>query len=166
MDPDKAVSMQTNINGLALGPATAADAAAICSVVAASHEHLTQHDDYHDLVAASEADIAAEITVDTQQPFVMCHDGTIVGTIYRMLYQSTVFGLGYWIGAAFASRGFTRAAVETVIQHAIANPGATEIWAGIKHANTPSIRLMTRLGFKLAREQNTHLSYCLTVQAD
>ena len=152
MDPDKAVSMQTNINGLALGPATAADAAAICSVVAASHEHLTQHDDYHDLVAASEADIAAEITVDTQQPFVMC--------------QSTVFGLGYWIGAAFASRGFTGAAVETVIQHAIANPGATEIWAGIKHANTPSIRLMTRLGFKLAREPNTHLSYCLTVQAD
>ena len=152
MDPDKAVSMQTNINGLALGPATAADAAAICSVVAASHEHLTQHDDYHDLVAASEADIAAEITVDTQQPFVMC--------------QSTVFGLGYWIGAAFASRGFTEAAVETVIQHAIANPGATEIWAGIKHANTPSIRLMTRLGFKLAREPNTHLSYCLTVQAD
>ena len=152
MDPDKAVSMQTNINGLTLRPATAADAAAICSVVAASHEHLTQHYDYHDLVAVSEADIAAEITVDTQQPFVMC--------------QSTVFGLGYWIGAAFASRGFTRAAVETVIQHAIANPGATEIWAGIKHANTPSIRLMTRLGFKLAREQNTHLSYCLTVQAD
>ena len=152
MDPDKAVSMQTNINGLTLRPATAADAAAICSVVAASHEHLTQHDDYHDLVAASEADIAAEITVDTQQPFVMC--------------QSTVFGLGYWIGAAFASRGFTRAAVETVIQHAIANPGATEIWAGIKNANTPSIRLMTRLGFKLAREPNTHLSYCLTVQAD
>ena len=158
--------MKTAIEGLSLRTAKTADAAEIHRVIAASRDHLTQHDDYHDLVAASEEDIAAGISADSQQPFVMCFDSKIVGTVSLIQYQPTVFGLGYWIGAAFADRGFTRAAVDAVVQHAIGNRGATEIWAGIKHANTPSIRLVTRLGFQLAREQDTHLSYRLTTQAD
>ncbi|MEM7362685.1 MAG: GNAT family N-acetyltransferase [Pseudomonadota bacterium] len=167
MNPNHAsVSLITSIDDLWVRTAKASDIDDIHGLIAASRDHLTQHDDYHDLVAASRSDIAAGLALDDQQQFVMRHKDTVIGTVSLIQYQPTVFGLGYWIGAAFVGKGFTGAAVDTVVQHAISNRKATEVWAGIKHVNTPSIRLVTRLGFKLAREQDTHLSYCLTVETN
>ena len=100
---------------------------------------------------------------DSQQHLVMCRQDDVIGNVSLIQYQPTVFGLGYWIGAPFARRRFTLAALDAVIQHAISHRHATEVWAVIKHVNTPGIRLMTRLALKLAREQDTHLSYCLNV---
>gem|GEM_PF-4349588 len=87
----------------------------------------------------------------------------VIGNVSLIQYQATVFDLGHWIGAPLARRRFTSAALDAVIQQAISHRQAAEVWAVIKHVNTPGIRITTRLVLKLAREQDTHLSYCLNV---
>ncbi|GAD54613.1 GNAT family N-acetyltransferase [Limimaricola cinnabarinus] len=55
---------------------------------------------------------------------------------------------GYWIGAPFARRGYTREAVQAVVHHAFTAMELSRIEAGCLPENTPSRRLLERCGYK------------------
>ena len=152
--------LRTHRPDVVLRAAQAGDADALADIVAASAEHLTQHGDYADLVAGDAAAIAATLTGNEKQ-FVMLLNDTIVGLATLIRYQPGIFGLGYWIGAAASGQGVTGAAVRRLVEHAVSDHGATEVWAGIRATNIPSIRLVQRLGFTQEREAETHLSFVL-----
>ncbi|MAB90869.1 MAG: hypothetical protein CMJ90_15635 [Planctomycetes bacterium] len=76
------------------------------------------------------------------------------------------YGLGYWISEEHSGRGCMTELVRKVILLAKDEFCATEIWPGITANNPSSINLVMRLGFKLARRQEMHLSYQLKIVAE
>jgi [ribosomal protein S5]-alanine N-acetyltransferase len=56
--------------------------------------------------------------------------------------------LGYWIGAAYARRGYMTEALELMLRHAFGALGLHRVEANIMPHNRPSIRLVTRAGFR------------------
>jgi len=77
--------------------------------------------------------------------------GRIVGVIninciVRGLFQSAY--LGYWIGAAFAHRGYMTEAMKLVVAHAFGEMGLHRLEANIQPANVHSIALVRRCGFE------------------
>ena len=157
--------LQTSISDLELRELSTEDAESLHQLIQINRSHLTQFGDYTDLVELSAADLLREIeTGSGPLQFGIIYGGALIGTVSLIKYQPTVFGLGYWIATNRSGRGYATEAVRSVIDFAIDECGATEIWAGITPTNEPSIRLVLRLGFSLVRTQETHLSYQLLVQ--
>ncbi len=136
-----------------LGPG---DAPAVHELAQANRDHLTQLGDYKDYVALSEAQLADQLGSDAETTFGIFVPG-LIGTVSLIHHTETAFGLGYWIESASAGKGITTSAVGLAIKQA-EDLGAKELWAGISRNNAASIRVVEKLGFKLAREQETHLS--------
>ncbi|HIG41884.1 MAG: GNAT family N-acetyltransferase [bacterium] len=148
---------------ISLKPLRPADSECLFKLIQNSKAHLTQNGDYKDLIdrdlRSTKIDLSQSST--GQESFGVFLDNKIIGTATLIRYSRTVYGLGYWIGDGFQGHGYMTEAVSWLITYAKDNYSATEIWAGIKHANTPSIKLVKRLGFELRREQETHLSFQL-----
>ncbi|MDZ7686936.1 MAG: GNAT family protein [Gammaproteobacteria bacterium] len=139
------------------------NADSIHSLIQQNREHLTQRGDYEDLVAASIEELRSELAGDDRSTqFGTFLDGALVGNVTLIRHQPTVYGLGYWISGEHAGCGIMTDSIRAVAGYAT-NLGASEIWAGITPSNARSIRLVERLGFELARTQDTHLSYRLTL---
>jgi|AP59_1055472.scaffolds.fasta_scaffold45148_2 RimJ/RimL family protein N-acetyltransferase len=153
----------TDADGLPLRILSHKDAAAVMALVQASREHLTPHGDYTDLVDRDLAAHGAALEQADEEPFGVFLKDELVGIVSLIHYGNGVFGLGYWIGAAYRGRGLMTEAIAAVIRFARDSRNAVAIWAGIKPVNSASCHLVDRLGFRLAREQDTHLSYCLDV---
>ena len=153
----------TDVDGLPLRILSHKDATAMMALVQTSREHLTQHGDYTDLVDRDLAAHGAALEQADEEPFGVFLKDELVGIVSLIHYGDGVFGLGYWIGAVYRGRGLMTEAIAAVIRFARDSRNAVAIWAGIKPVNSASCHLVDRLGFRLAREQDTHLSYCLDV---
>jgi RimJ/RimL family protein N-acetyltransferase len=55
--------------------------------------------------------------------------------------------IGYWLDQAATGRGIATAACRAAIDYS-RSLGASEVYAGITNGNTPSIGVVTRLGFE------------------
>jgi ribosomal-protein-alanine N-acetyltransferase len=78
-------------------------------------------------------------------------DGRILGyiAINEIVRGASQCGfLGYWIGAAYARRGYMTEALELMLRHAFGALGLHRVEANIMPHNRPSIRLVTRAGFR------------------
>jgi ribosomal-protein-alanine N-acetyltransferase len=95
--------------------------------------------------------------------------GLTLANIRRGVAQAG--SIGYWMGAPYASRGYMTDAVRTLIPFAFGALRLHRLEAACIPTNTPSIRLLERLGFAregLAREYlcingvwEDHLLYAL-----
>lgn len=140
------------------------DAPILYKLVQKNRTHLARLGDYNDLVDLPETGIQDHLEIDPNQiKFGIYLKRTLIGTVSLITYRPNIFGLGYWIDFDQATKGYTTEAVRAVVDFARQRQNAREIWAGVSPKNEASIRLVQRLGFKLARTQETHLSYCLTV---
>jgi len=78
-------------------------------------------------------------------------DGRIVGQvglseiIRGALQQAFV---GYWIGEAYAGRGFMTRGVRLVVRHAFEELGLHRLEANVQPNNAPSIRVLEKSGFR------------------
>jgi ribosomal-protein-alanine N-acetyltransferase len=77
--------------------------------------------------------------------------GAIMGVvnlncIVRRLFQSAY--LGYYIGAAFAGRGYMTEGIELVAKHAFSEMGLHRLEANIQPENLASIALVKKCGFR------------------
>jgi ribosomal-protein-alanine N-acetyltransferase len=85
-------------------------------------------------------------------------DGALIGgvTLSNILRGSArSASLGYWVGEAYARRGFMTEAVGCVVEHAFSTLGLHRVQAARLPENEASARLLARLGFQeegLARE--------------
>lgn len=152
----------TSRPGLALKELVPEDAEPMVDLVQANRDHLTQRGDYKELVEQSVATLREQLAEPESavQTFGVLLNDELIGTVALIRYQPTVYGLGYWIDSAMEGQGYMKASVQAAIDFAY-DQGATEVWAGITPTNKRSIELVKRLGFELARTQETHLSYRL-----
>jgi ribosomal-protein-alanine N-acetyltransferase len=92
--------------------------------------------------------------------------------IVRGAFQSAY--LGYWIGAAYARQGYMTEALKLAIQFAFDDLGLHRVEANIIPRNTPSMRVVERLGFqreglsprylKIAGVWEDHARWALTIE--
>ena len=134
-------------------------------LVQSNQVFLTGNGDYIDYVALTEDQHRSRLE-GTDRPEIdygIMVDGSLVGVVTLINHSPGVFGLGYWISERNAGKGLTSQAVDMLIRDSQERCGAQEFWAGITPSNQKSIDLVSRLGFELARTQETHLSYRLRI---
>ncbi len=56
--------------------------------------------------------------------------------------------IGYWLGEAYAKKGFARAAVRALVRHSFDTLGLHRLEAAVQPDNDNSIRLLKALGFQ------------------
>jgi ribosomal-protein-serine acetyltransferase len=160
---ENGIVLQTDIISLRLKLLSTEDAENIFMLTQNSKLHLTQNGDYQDLINRDLQSTRFELSepAENEETFGVFLQEEVVGTATLIKYERGIYGLGYWIGEAYQGHGYMTEAVRSLITYACLRYKATEFWAGIKRANHSSIKLVTRLGFKLKREQETHLSFQL-----
>ncbi|MBX9471603.1 GNAT family N-acetyltransferase [Microcella sp.] len=87
----------------------------------------------------------------TGLPFVIETDGRLAGqlNVSGMTYGSLASAtIGYWVGAGFAGRGLTPAAVALATDHVFFTTGLHRMEICIRPENTPSLRVVEKLGFR------------------
>lgn len=78
-------------------------------------------------------------------------DGAIVGALnYNEIIRGPLQSafLGYWIGAAYARRGYMTRALRLALDHAFGPLGLHRVEANVRPENAASIALVERLGFR------------------
>ena len=157
---------------LTLRPLVEADRGAFLALVRGSREHLTPWVPLH---APGESDDAyfdrqlercrsGDASGESWRRVGALRDGTLVGVfnlnaITRGLswYADAV----WWIGRAYTRRGLATEGVSAMLEFALSDPpaglGLHAVHAGIDPENTPSRRLVERLGFVEDPTQRSHL---------
>jgi [ribosomal protein S5]-alanine N-acetyltransferase len=92
-------------------------------------------------------------------PFAVCYQGDMVGqlSIGNIVRRAFCSGYaGYWIDAKYAGLGIIPTALALVVDHAFRSGGLHRIEVNIRPENTPSRRVVEKLGF---REEAYHPRY-------
>jgi ribosomal-protein-alanine N-acetyltransferase len=92
-------------------------------------------------------------------PFAVCYEGQLVGqlSIGNIVRRALCSGYaGYWIDVRAAGRGIIPTALALVVDHAFHSGGLHRIEVNIRPENTPSRRVVEKLGF---REEAYHPRY-------
>jgi [ribosomal protein S5]-alanine N-acetyltransferase len=92
-------------------------------------------------------------------PFAVCYEGQLVGqlSIGNIVRRAFCSGYaGYWVDAGYAGRGIIPTALALVVDHAFRAGGLHRIEVNIRPENTPSRRVVEKLGF---REEAYHPRY-------
>ncbi|MDX6218203.1 MAG: [ribosomal protein S5]-alanine N-acetyltransferase [Frankiales bacterium] len=92
-------------------------------------------------------------------PFAVMYHGSLVGQItvanvVRGAFQSA--SVGYWVDRAASGRGVIPTALALVVDHCFDQVGLHRIEANVRPENTPSLRVVRKLGF---REEGTHARF-------
>jgi ribosomal-protein-alanine N-acetyltransferase len=110
-------------------------------------------------------------------PFGVTLDGDLVGqvtvmSIVRGAFQSAP--LGYWVASEVAGQGVIPTAVALAVDHCFGEVGLHRVEVNIRPENTPSLRVVEKLGFRreALHEQylhidgawRDHVSFALTAQ--
>ena len=110
-------------------------------------------------------------------PFAVCLRGDLVGqlTLGNIVRRAFCSGYaGYWIDANAAGRGIIPTALALAVDHAFGRGGLHRIEVNIRPENTPSRRVVEKLGFReeayhprylyIDGGWRDHLGYALTVE--
>ncbi|OLB75032.1 MAG: alanine acetyltransferase [Actinobacteria bacterium 13_2_20CM_2_71_6] len=92
-------------------------------------------------------------------PFAVCYSGQVVGqlSIGNIVRRAFCSGYaGYWVDHRVAGRGIIPTALALVVDHAFRSGGLHRIEVNIRPENTPSRRVVEKLGF---REEAYHPRY-------
>jgi ribosomal-protein-alanine N-acetyltransferase len=84
-------------------------------------------------------------------PFVIMVDGEYagqitIGNVIRASLRSA--WVGYWVSSTAVAGGVATAAVALVVDHALTAAGLHRIEATVRPENDPSIRVLTKAGFR------------------
>ena len=110
-------------------------------------------------------------------PFVVTVDGQLAGqvTVGNVVRGSLCSAwIGYWVGTHAVGGGVATAAAALVVDHCFFNAGLHRLEATVRPENTPSIRVLTKLGFReeglfrryldVAGTWRDHLCFALTTE--
>ena len=148
-DTTSARSLETAKIGLCLRLLTGDDAPVLRDLVLRNTQHLTRHGDYRELVIMSADDLAAELTFEDGRKwrFGIILDHMLIGRVDLTGVEPTRYSVGYWLSEHAAGQGNASASLRAVIEFARSSLGASDVYAGVTHGNTPSQNLLLRLGF-------------------
>jgi ribosomal-protein-alanine N-acetyltransferase len=110
-------------------------------------------------------------------PFVITVDGDVAGqvTVGNVVRGSLCSAwIGYWVGTHAVGGGVATGAAALVVDHCFREAGLHRLEATVRPENTPSIRVLTKLGFReeglfrryldVAGAWRDHLCYALTTE--
>lgn len=110
-------------------------------------------------------------------PFAITVDGQFAGqvTVGNVVRGSLCSAwIGYWVGTQAVGGGVATAATALVVDHCFAAAGLHRLEATVRPENTPSIRVLTKLGFReeglfrryldVAGTWRDHLCFALTTE--
>lgn len=110
-------------------------------------------------------------------PFSITVDGVLVGqiTVGNVIRASLRSAwVGYWVSSEIVGGGVATAAVALVVDHAFASAGLHRIEATVRPENGPSLRVLTKSGFReeglfrryldVAGDWRDHLCFALTAE--
>jgi Acetyltransferases, including N-acetylases of ribosomal proteins len=110
-------------------------------------------------------------------PFAVCYQGRLVGqlSIGNIVRRAFCSGYaGYWVDARCAGRGIIPTALALVVDHAFHSAGLHRIEVNIRPENTPSRRVVEKLGFReeayhpkflhIDGAWRDHIGYALTAE--
>ncbi|AIJ26143.1 GNAT family N-acetyltransferase [Amycolatopsis methanolica] len=110
-------------------------------------------------------------------PYTITLDGEFagqitVGNVIRASLRSA--WVGYWVSSSVVKGGVATAAVALVVDHAFSSAGLHRIEATVRPENTPSIKVLTKAGFRqeglfkryldVAGDWRDHYCYAMTVE--
>ncbi|HUR14655.1 MAG TPA: GNAT family protein [Mycobacteriales bacterium] len=108
-------------------------------------------------------------------PFGVTYDGELVGQVTVMNIWLGAFrsgAIGYWVASDVAGRGVTPTAVALAGDHCFGALGLHRLEVNIRPENTPSLRVVQKLGFRQEAQHERylyidgawrdHLSFALT----
>ncbi|MCU1592756.1 MAG: GCN5-related N-acetyltransferase [Frankiales bacterium] len=110
-------------------------------------------------------------------PFAVTYDGDLVGQVtvanlVRGAFQSA--SVGYWVDGRLAGNGIVPHALALVVDHCFTDVGLHRIEANVRPENTPSRRVVEKLGFRqeglhprflfIDGDWRDHLCFALTVE--
>ncbi len=95
----------------------------------------------------------AEYLAGADTFLVVClKSGAYIGHITLNMESHDVYNLGYIFDAEYHGRGYATEACRAVIKRTFQELGAEKIVSGTAAINTPSVRLLTRLGLRKTGE--------------
>jgi ribosomal-protein-alanine N-acetyltransferase len=101
----------------------------------------------------------AEARAGRSLPFAVTHEGRLVGQVTVSGVVRGAFDschVGYWVDGRVAGRGVMPTALALVVDHCFRAVGLHRVEANARPDNTPSRRVLAKLGF---REEAHHLRY-------
>ena len=88
----------------------------------------------------------------TDYPFAIERDGELVGSVGLHRESDGLFHLGYWIGMPYWGKGIATEAARAALVFAFDECGEREVKSGHYADNHAAGRVMTKLGFRYAKE--------------
>lgn len=88
----------------------------------------------------------------TDYPFAIEHENALVGSVGLHRESDGLFHLGYWIGMPYWGKGIATEAARGALLFAFDELGEREVKSGHYADNHASGRVMTKLGFRYAKE--------------
>lgn len=82
-------------------------------------------------------------------------DGALAGFVQATVLPTQVAWVAYVVGRAFWGRGWGVAATRAMMEELAAEHGVTRFIASVEEANTPSIGVLGRLGFRAGSAAET-----------
>ena len=139
----------TSMSGLVLVALNEHNSSALYELVQENRFHLTAHGDYADLVAAPLEALEAELTGMTSHNlrFGIFLGQKLIGSMDLIPVAPPRYSLGYWLAQSWTGRGYATAALRALLEYAIADLQASDIFAGVTHGNQRSIAVLERAGF-------------------
>lgn len=155
------LTIETERSTVVLRQFTLDDAAPLFDLIDQSREHLSQHGD--DTAAKYPDFLSVEQSItNPKNPnklrLGVWDNKVIVGTV-NLTPEGDHAEIGYWIGKQFAGNRYATVAAKALAQYASEVQGYKVIFAKVKKANEPSIRSITRAGFKQTGEDETDLIF-------
>lgn len=143
-------AIDTVIPNLVLRALCASDAPALHRLVEDNAAHLTAHGDYGDLVAATLDDMVHALAGQANEPlcFGLLANDQLVGRLDLVPVDPPRYSIGYWLAEDATGKGYATAAILATCAYARDDLGASDIFAGVTHANHKSAAALERAGFR------------------
>lgn len=135
----------------------AADGVELRPVEPDDHAFLVEHWNRRDVRLATNAEepltadgVAGFVEDDDTVPFLVCADGEPVGTIW-LFDVDPVNGrgeVGYWIAEGHRGEGYATAAVDLMVEYAVAEKRLRRLVARVFEGNEASMRVLEKAGFE------------------
>ncbi len=141
--------LRTDLDGVELRALMPDDADAVVELMRTNTAHLTRNGDFAEQIDVASGDRARQYAAQQEQPlaFGIVEHGDLVGSVELVPVDPPRYGIGYWLAENATGRGLATAAVRTLVEHAFADLGATDVYAGVTHGNDASVAVLRRAGF-------------------
>lgn len=143
------IPIKTSIPGLGIRRLSEEDTPLYLKTIQDNAYHLTRYGDYQEQVRASISQIVADVLVNDERHLKMgiWFKDIFIGRVDINHAEDNAYILGYWLSSNYTGKGYGYESCKTLIDFVYKKYSIFELWAGVRHENNASIKLLKKLGF-------------------